>query len=72
MKNWNTPNITELNISETAGNNHQNGNTHGKLCVYDPSQVCNAQGNGKGICNNCMYNPKYTGNNSLETPDTIS
>ncbi len=55
MKNWNAPEILDLNITETA--NHQMGNNHGKMCIYDGSQPCNAQGNGKGICRNCVLNP---------------
>ncbi len=62
MKRWNSPDFVSLDITETAGNNHQNGNTHGKPCVYDPTLECNAQGNGKGICNNCIYNPGSSSN----------
>ena len=54
MKMWNEPKIEELDISATE--NHVNqGNGQSKMCKYIPDTKCNANGNGKGICNNCVY-----------------
>ncbi len=53
MKTWTTPEIASINLSSTA--NHQSGNSLGKVCKNNPTIPCNAQGNGKGICKNCIY-----------------
>lgn len=57
MKKWNKPELAVVEIKETAKQDHQNGNTHGKVCKFNPSLGCNAQGNGNGICNGCVNNP---------------
>lgn len=62
MKKWSTPQLVSTEIRYTEKQHHQNGNTHGKVCVFEPNAVCNAQGNGKGICNGCFFNPNKTEN----------
>ncbi len=51
MKKWNNPELTILNISETAAV------TADGFCQFDKTVVCIAKGNGSGQCNNCSYNP---------------
>uniref|UniRef100_UPI004055A585 hypothetical protein n=1 Tax=Acetatifactor sp. TaxID=1872090 RepID=UPI004055A585 len=71
MKTWNSPAIEDLDFSATAAN-HQNGNHHGRICRYNSSLHCNAQGNGNGICNNCIYNPAYDNDNNNNGTNVLS
>ena len=54
MKKWNTPEIAELNISETAKNDSYL--LPGHMCSITSSS-CIRKGNGGGQCNNCDRNP---------------
>lgn len=56
MKQWKEPMVEELDISATAKHVNQ-GNGSTKQCIFDPTDRCNAMGNGKGICKNCSNNP---------------
>jgi len=66
MKEWNAPELITLDLTETAGNDHQSGNSNGKRCQYNGAYSCNSQGNGKGVCNGCSLNPY----NGVTTPPT--